>query len=63
MLNGDEGEVDAPAGRPVITRFTKPLNPFCPAADTVKLAPELPAAVAIVAGDKPMVKSLVADVS
>jgi hypothetical protein len=59
-LNGDAGEVVAPAGKPLIAMPTDPLNPFCPEAETVKVKPEPPGAVVIVAGDTPMVKSCAA---
>ena len=49
--------MEAPAGRPPIATDTAPLNPFCPATDTVKLEPELPGAAVMLVGEMPMLKS------
>ena len=57
MVNGDAGELDAPAGKPPIETSTEPLNPFNLAVDTLKLELELPGAAVIAGGDTPMLKS------
>lgn len=56
-MKGDAGEVEAPAGKPLIATLTVPLNPFSATVDTVKLEPELPGSAVIAAGDTLMPKS------
>ena|SRR5579864_1478575 len=60
MLNGNAGEVVAPAGKPETAIVTEPINPLVPVVETVKVELELPAVAVTVAGDTAISKSLVA---
>ncbi len=57
-LNGNAGDVVAPAGNPESVRVTELVNPLRPVIDTAKLVLELPAVAVIAVGDRPMLKSL-----
>jgi hypothetical protein len=57
-LNGEVGDVVAPAGNPESVTTTGSANPFCPVMDTAKVELEPPALTVTVDGSTAMLKSL-----
>ena len=56
-VNGEEGDVVTPAGKPESVAVTGSENPFWPVIDTAKLEFELPALAVTVAGVTARLKS------
>ena len=55
-MNGEAGEVVAPAGKPERVTATAPVNPFSPAIETVKLEFAIPALEVMAFGERAMLK-------
>ena len=56
-MNGNGGEVEAPGGSPLIATLRGPVNPFCPVAETSKVALVVPGAAVSMVGDTAILKS------
>jgi hypothetical protein len=59
-LNGEAGDVVAPAGNPVSVTAAEPVNPLRPVIEALKVELDVPAPVVIAFGDSAILKSCTA---